>query len=156
MADQLHAVLLALDGETLLLPNSAVAEVASRERVQPIAHAPAWLLGTLDWSNRRVPVVRFELLNGMTLGEPTRRERVVVLQSVGVHVQNGLFAVVAQGYPHLITLNRPALQPAPMRETDRKDLVLSRVRIASQDAVIPDFEVVEADLARAMVFTASN
>lgn len=156
MADQLHAVLLALDGETLLLPNSAVAEVASRERVQPIANAPSWLLGYLDWSNRRVPVVRFELLNGASPGEPTRRERVVVIQSMGVHMQNGLFAVVSQGYPHLITLNRSALQAVPLRETDRKDLVLSRVRIASQEAVIPDFEAVEADLARATVFAATN
>lgn len=151
MADQLHAVLLVLDGETLLLPNSAVAEVASRERVQPAENAPAWLAGHLDWNNRRVPVLRFEQLSGLTPGEPTRRERVVVIHSVGVHVQNGLFALVTQGYPHLITLNRAALQAAPLRETDRRDLVLARVRIASQEALVPDFTAIEADLARASV-----
>lgn len=149
MADQLQAVLLALDGETLLLPNSAVAEVAARDRVQPAVQGPEWLVGALDWNNRRVPVIRFEILNGLTLVEPTRRERVVVIQSFGVHVQNGLFAVITQGYPHLISLNRSALQSVPLRETDRPDLVLSRVRIASQQAVIPDFSVIEADLARA-------
>lgn len=152
MSEQLYAVLLALDQDTLLLPNTAVAEVVSREAVKPADNAPAWLAGYVDWNNRRVPAVRFEVLNGATAVTPTRRERVVIINSLGVHLPAGAIAFVTQGYPHLVTLNRTALKPQVLRETDREDLLLSRVRIASQEAVIPDLETIEADLARAASF----
>ena len=44
----------------------------------------------------------------------------------------GNLAIMTQGYPHLVTLNRAALHPVELDAVDRADLVLSRVRIASQ------------------------
>ncbi|HUP92144.1 MAG TPA: chemotaxis protein CheW [Solimonas sp.] len=147
--EQLYAVLMALNDETLLLPNSAVIEVVAREALgAPPPGAPAWLLGDCEWNNRRVPVVSVEALNGGPPAEMTRRARVVVLHSLGTHLPSGLLAVVAQGYPHLVTLNRTAIKSAPIKETDRRDLVLTRVRIASQEAMIPDLGTIEAELVR--------
>jgi len=59
--------------------------------------------------------------------------------------------VLSQGYPHLVTLNRAALESVPLLESDREDLVLSRVRIASQQALIPDLDTIEAEIARAQM-----
>ena len=148
MNDQIYAVLIPLDGDTLLLPNSAVMEVISRDTVRPVDGAPPWLLGNYEINGRRVPVISFEVLNGRSLPETARRSRVVLLHSVGQHIEGHAIGVLTQGYPHLVTLNRNAISPAPLRDDDRVDLVLSRVRIASQDAVIPDLETIEADLKR--------
>lgn len=148
--EQIYAVLMALDGDTLLLPNAAVAEVVSRDTLQaPEANSPAWLAGYCDWNNRRVPVVSFEGLNGATPTGDSRRARIVVLNSFGTFLPSGLLAVLTQGYPHLVTLNRAAVKGLPLRSTDRSDLVLSRVRIASQEAAIPDLAAIEGEVARA-------
>lgn len=148
MNDQIYAVLMMLEGDTLLLPNAAVIEVISRDSVRPVEDSPAWFLGNYEANGRRIPVVSFEAMNGASLPEITRRSRVVLLHSFGRHLEAHAIGVVAQGYPHLVTLNRTALTPMELRDTDRSELVLSRVRIASQEAAIPDLETIEEDLLR--------
>ncbi|MDM4769387.1 chemotaxis protein CheW [Solimonas sp. SE-A11] len=147
--EQIYAVLMALEGDTLLLPNAAVAEVVARDSLQPAEPgAPGWLAGYCDWNNRRVPVISFEAANGSGHNAESRRARVVVLNSFGTHLPSGLLAIVSQGYPHLVTLNRSAVKPLELRPTDRADLVLARVRIANQEAAIPDLAALEAEVAR--------
>lgn len=147
--EQLYAVLMALNQDSLLLPNAAVVEVVSRDRVEAAAAgSPAWLIGWTPYNGRRLAVVSFETLNGAALPAENRRGRIVIVNSLGTHLDGGQFALLVQGYPHLVTLNRTAVQPASLRETDRADLVLSRVRIASHEAAIPDLSAIEADLVR--------
>lgn len=151
MSDQIYAVLMAVEGDTLLLPNIAVNEVIPRDRVQSAGEgSPAWFDGYLDWNNRRIPVVRFEALNGAIPVGGSRRERVAVISSAGVHLQGATLGIVTQGHPHLVTLNRNAVRPGELREGDREDLLLARVRIASQEAAIPDLDMIEANLVRVM------
>ncbi|WP_020648540.1 chemotaxis protein CheW [Solimonas variicoloris] len=147
---QLYAVLIALAGDTLLLPNLAVAEVVARDAVQPNPRLPPWLPGLLEWNGRRLPVLRFEPLNRGEAASDPRRERLVVLNSNGRHLPSGQFALVTQAYPHLVTLNRAALQPLPLRERDRPELLLARARVANQEALIPDLDMLEAEIARAL------
>ncbi|MFT4047236.1 MAG: chemotaxis protein CheW [Solimonas sp.] len=147
---QLYAVLIALAGDTLLLPNVAVAEVVARHAVQPAPQLPAWLAGELDYDGRRLPVLRFERLNRGKADGDARRERVVIVHSHGRHLPSGQFALITQAYPHLVTLSRAALQPLALREGDRDELVLARVRIANQEALIPDLERIEAEIAGAL------
>lgn len=153
-ADELYAVLMSVHDDILLLPNVAVAEVMARDALQPSSDGPEWLAGHCDWNNRRVPAVRFELLNDRTgsgtRGGDPRRERIVVLHSLGRHVPGGYIALVAQGYPHLVTLNRAAMRPNALDSADDEALVLSRVSIASQVALIPDLEALEARVAGAL------
>lgn len=146
--EQIYAVLMTIHEDTLLLPNATVAEVLARDALQADAAGPEWLLGYCDWNNRRVPVVRFEQLNRGSAPTDPRRERLVVLNSLGRHLPSGHLAILTQGYPHLVTLNRAAVRTMQLRDTDRDDLVLSRVRIANQEALIPDLEQIEAEIAR--------
>jgi chemosensory pili system protein ChpC len=149
-ADELYAVLMAVHDDTLLLPNSAVAEVLARDALRPAGGGPDWLAGFCDWNSRRVPAIRFEMLNGGARGGDPRRERIVVLHSLGRAIPGGCIALVALGYPHLVTLNRAAMHPMALDATDREALVLARARIASQVVLIPDFEAVEVEIAGAL------
>lgn len=151
MSQALHTVLLALSGDTLILPNSSVGEVMPADRVVKDEKAPAWLAGQVDWDQRRVPVLRFETLNGAPPpAEASRRERVVILHTLGVHWPSALVGIITQGYPHLVSVNQNALRPADLLDTDRADLILARTRIGAQLAAIPDLATLEADLARAL------
>lgn len=148
-AQTLYAVMIAIDGDTLLLPNSAVAEVVPRESA--IAHRDGlngWL-GDIQWNGRSVPLVQLETLMGRTLRSTGRRARIVILHGVAAGDGGRHLAVVAQGYPHLVTLNSAALTAEPLREDDDDRWVLGRCRVASQLTMIPDLAAVDAVLASA-------
>jgi len=147
---QLYAVLVALQSDTLLLPNLAVAEVVAMQDVRPLPGAPAWFAGLINWQGQELPVARFELLNNGGADLPSRRTRVVVVNSVSTRLSAGRYGLMAEGYPHLVTLNRAALRPADPRPQDSPGLVLSRVRVASQEALIPNLERIEQEMARVL------
>jgi chemosensory pili system protein ChpC len=147
---ELYGALIALTGDTLLLPNAAVAEVVSPDRMERApAGGPPWLIGRVAYNNRQLPVVQFEMLNGASRTEQTRRTRLAIVNAVTDQVRAGQYAIVCQGYPHLVTLNRTALRAEPLVSTDQAQLVLTRVGIANTSALIPDLESIEAALGRA-------
>lgn len=146
--EELYAVMIAVEGDTLLLPNAAVAEVMTHEALQHEDDMPNWLLGYCNYNQRRIPVIAFERLNGLDSAPVQgKRERIVVVNSLGTQLAVGAVAFLAQSYPHLVTLNRAAVKPLPLRATDRPDLVMARVKIANAEALIPDFETIEVELA---------
>jgi len=147
---QLYAVLVALQADTLLLPNLAVAEVVAPEGLRPLPGAPTWFAGLLNWQGRELPIARFELLNNGAAEPPSRRTRVAVINCVSTRLVTGRYGILAEGYPHLVTLNRAALKPAEGRPQDSGDLVMSRVRVASQEALIPNLERIEAEMAEVL------
>lgn len=147
MADTLFAVLIQIEDDALLLPNAAVAEVTVMDRFEAAEPgAPAWLAGWHSTAERRVPVLSFEGLCGQRAPETHKRQRVVIVNPIGQRVHAGAFALLAQGHPHLLTLKWEAIAAIELRAGDRDDLILSRVRVAGQEAVIPDLERIEAEL----------
>jgi chemosensory pili system protein ChpC len=143
---QLYAVLVALQSDTLLLPNLAVAEVVSLDGLRPLSGSPPWFAGLLPWQGRELPIARFELLNNGAAEPPSRRTRIAVINSVSSRLSAGRYGILTEGYPHLVTLNRSALRPAESRPQDG-ELILSRVRVASQEALIPNLERIEIEMA---------
>ena len=146
--EDVYAVLVSLAADTLLLPNAAVAEVISADLMEPPPPgAPAWLAGQVTYNNRRLSVVRFETLNGSSAGGDTRRTRLAVMQPITSSLRTGQYAIVCQGYPHLVTLNRTALRKEELVSGDNEDMVLTRVSIANTSALIPNLEKLEQILA---------
>jgi chemosensory pili system protein ChpC len=147
--DELYAVLVSLSSDTLLLPNAAVAEVVSADALQPPGPGlPPWVAGRVTYNNRELVVLRFEVLNGGAGAEDSRRTRLAVLQPVTTSLRTGQYAIVCQGYPHLVTLNRAALKKEALVSGDSEDIVLTRVSIANTNALIPNLEKIEQLLAQ--------
>ena len=147
--DQVYAVLVQILADSLLVPNLAVADVVPRTDLTPIAGSPPWVDGLITWQSRRVPVVRFEVANGAPASVPPgRRARVLIVNTTTRDLEAGVFGIVIEGNPHLVTLNRVALQPTELRENDHQELVAARVRIANQEAAIPNFERLERELSQ--------
>jgi chemosensory pili system protein ChpC len=148
MNEALYAVMIQITGDFLLLPNAAVSEVTALDRFEAAAaDAPAWLAGWHATAERRIPVLSFEALSGHPRPEVAKRSRIVIVNPIGRRVGGGGFALLAQGHPHLISINRGTINPVNLLPADRDDLVLSRVRVAGQESVIPDLEQIEARLA---------
>jgi chemosensory pili system protein ChpC len=152
---QLYAVLVTLQNDTLLLPGLALAEVASPGGLRPQGHAPPWFAGILPWQGRELPVARFELMNNGAAEPAGRRTRVAVINAIGRHLVPQHFGLMCEGYPRPVTLNRVALRPDEPRTQDSAGLTLCRVKVASQLAVIPNLEHIETELARVLAQSAA-
>jgi chemosensory pili system protein ChpC len=145
--DQVYAVLVPILADSLLVPNLAVADVVPRVEIKPLSGAPPWFEGLLNWQGRRVPVLRFEVANGAPAEiPPGRRARVLIVNATSHELESEAFGLIVEGNPHLVTLNRVAMQATPLRDSDRDEFVAARVRIANQEAVIPNFERIERNL----------
>lgn len=137
---QLYCALVAVAGDTLLLPNSAVSEAVGLNALIPHVGEPNWLAGTLEWGRRSLTAIHFEVLNGAAPTPLSRRARLVVLQALDAAGTAAPLALVAQAYPHLITVTRDAITALPLRAEDDPALVLARVRVGNSEALIPDLD----------------
>lgn len=146
---ELFGHLLSLEEMALLLPRPAMLEIQGMDAVALETGGPGWLLGTARWREQRLPVMSIEAMMGRQLPARSRRSRLAVVNSLGTHLENGLFMVVIQGYPHLTALSPDILRSVPLLPQD-EDVVLSRVRLANTEAVIPDLEAIERRLSEAL------
>jgi chemosensory pili system protein ChpC len=148
--EEIYGQLVPIENDTLLLPNSAVVEMRSMDEVVLRTEPPAWLLGTMRWRDHELPVISLEGIMNREVPARSRRTRVLVVNSLGVKLQTPMFALIAQGYPHLTALNRTAVQLSQKEKRDPETIVMARVRVANTLSLIPDLEAIERGIATAM------
>lgn len=148
-AKEVYGHLIPVHEQFLIVPKMAVLEVVGMESIAVETSGPAWLLGRAQWHGKDLAVVSVEAMAGGKMPARTRRTRAVVMNGFGGHLDDGLFMLLAQGYPHLTALNAAALVAQPPRPED-KDIALSRVRLASTEAIIPNLENIELRIATAV------
>jgi len=154
---ELYSLLIPLRNERILVPRMCVAEVIAfadtEKREDP--NAPDWLLGTVDWNGRRVPVISLDDSGGQSdspSGRKGSRSRIVIFHAIGGALKSGYYGVLTQGFPQLVRVNRDVLTrdnetPPPFGQP-----MLCRVRMIHEFPLIPDLEQIEqrlADLATA-------
>jgi chemosensory pili system protein ChpC len=145
--DELFCVLLALDGERLLLPRQALVEAVAWAELLPMPGAPAWYPGTLNWNGQSVPVVSFEAMLGRDVTMLSGRTRIALLRTVGDRIPGRLLGVVVQGFPQTLRVIRESLKPDEAASPPERGPVLCRVRMVNESALIPDLESLEAMVA---------
>jgi len=151
LPEQIYGALISLNGETWLLPNAAIADVLAFEHVEINTGSPDWLLGFVDWRDRRLPLVAVEGLLGLPIPERMPRARLLVVNTVTDQVMAGQYVMVAQGYPHLVTVNERALQQDWSDDLPERDNTACRVRIGTNVALIPNLDRIESKIASALV-----
>lgn len=145
--DEVFCVLLALEGERLLLPRHALVEAVAWADLLPMPGAPAWYPGTLSWNGQAVPVVSFDAMLGRDVATLTGRTRIALLRAVSDRIPGRLLGVVVQGFPQTLRVTRESLKPDEAALPPERGPVLSRVRMVNEAALIPDLESLEAMVA---------
>jgi chemosensory pili system protein ChpC len=139
--------LIPLDGMRLVLPNTAIAEVISYQKPEPVADSPAWLLGTISWRGiETMPVIAFETASTEALVTPGKSSRIIVLNTLNEHSELHFYGILAQGIPRLISLDDSTIHDAPEIEGQSHDCVLRHTIIDSQQVIIPDQKALEQNL----------
>ena len=59
-AEELYSLLVPLSEDRLIVPRACVAEVVRFSKPDHEAGAHNWMLGTVSWNGRELPVVSFE------------------------------------------------------------------------------------------------
>jgi chemosensory pili system protein ChpC len=142
--------LIPLQGMSLILPNTCIAEViAYHQPAAPATNAPIWLLGNIDWRGIRIPVISFEAINERADSPSgagfSKTGRIAVLNGIGGDATLPFYGIVTQGIPRLITMDETSIHAIDTPDSPLP-LALQQAMVAEQSVVIPNQDQLESQL----------
>ena len=146
--EELYSLLIPLADERLIVPRACVAEVVRFSKPEQDVGVHEWMVGTVGWSGRELPVVSFEGAIGKDKPAVTGRTRIVVFYASTGQLRSGFFGVLTQGFPQLVRVNEDVLQLHTSEGWSAGAPVLCRVKMINEFPLIPDLERLEAMIAR--------
>jgi chemosensory pili system protein ChpC len=147
-AEELYSLLVPLSDDRLIVPRACVAEVVRFSKTSSREGAEQWMMGTINWNGRSLPVVSFEGAIGKDIPVVTGRTRVVVFFANTGQLKTGYFGILTQGFPQLVRVNREVLKLEAKDGWPEQAPILCRVRMINEFPMIPDLEKIEAMIAR--------
>ena len=147
-AEELYSLLIPLAEDRLIVPRACVAEVVRFSSPEKEAGAHDWMLGSVTWNGRPLPVISFEGALGKDVPAITGRTRIVVFYASTGQLKTGYFGVLTQGFPQLVRVNKDVLQLHTTEGWPQDAPVLCRVKMINEFPLIPNLEKLEAMLAR--------
>ena len=145
---ELYSLLVPLVEDRLIVPRACVAEVVRFTTPEHEMGAHDWMLGTVNWNGRQLPVVSYEGALGKEVPAPTGRTRIVVFYASTGALNAGYFGILTQGFPQLVRVNKDVLKLHTTDGWPKDAPVLCRVKMINEFPLIPDLEKLEAMLAR--------
>lgn len=143
--ETIRCLALPIVGDQVLVPNAVVAEVFAAEEIAPAQGGPEWLLGSLDWRGRRLPLVCMEAALGGRRPEAGARAKVVVMKALTRDPGLTNYAVLVQGIPHQVLATGQLLtREAPVNGA--RPFVAADLQVDGRQAFIPDLDAVERAL----------
>lgn len=146
--EELYSLLVPLNEDRLIVPRACVVEVVRFTTPDHEAGAHKWMLGTVNWTGRELPVVSFEGLLGKDVPATTGRSRIVVFYASTGKLKTGYFGVLTQGFPQLVRVNKDVLDLHTTEGWPDGAPVLCRVKMINEFPLIPDLEKLEGMLAQ--------
>lgn len=147
-ADEIYSLLIPLSGDRLIVPRACVAEVVRFGAPKRPEGSQDWMLGTVSWNGRDLPVISYEGTLGRDVPAATGRTRIVVFVASTGRLKNGYYGVTTQGFPQLVRVNRDVLKLEATDGWPEGAPVLCRVKMINEFPLIPDLEMLELMLAR--------
>lgn len=150
-AEELYSLLVPLSEDRLIVPRACVAEVVRFSQAEKREGSHDWMMGTINWNGRSLPVISFEGAVGKEVPVVTGRTRVVVFYANTGKLKIGYFGVLTQGFPQLVRVNRDVLKLESKDGWPEGAPVHCRVRMINEFPMIPNLEQIEAMLATEML-----
>ena len=148
---ELYSLLVPLSEDRLIVPRACVVEVVRFTKPDTEVGAHSWMLGTVNWNGRDLPVASFEGALGKEVPVATGRTRIVVFYATTGQLKSGYFGVLTQGFPQLVRVNKDVLQLDAAEGWPETAPVLCRVKMINEFPLIPDLERLENMLADELI-----
>ncbi len=151
MSDQhmLRGQLIPLNQSTLLLPNTAIAEVSRFSGVEPLPSVPPWIHGLIEWRGLTLPLLNIDALLTDRAAVIVENQRIVVLNSISSNTETSFIAIAAAGNPHLMKLVEEALDDG-LAEEHSSPYIHAQYPIGKKNALVPDLNAIEEHLCETM------
>ena len=135
------SIRLPLEGKTVLLPYSLVAEVASLS----LRPKEGSFLGAVEWRGVRIPVFSIERGCGESVEILAGRVRLAVLYGVSASAKRPYDALTLAGMPHTESItSSQLLAPTDTESTGACKLLGLAARFGAETLYIPDIHELEA------------
>ncbi|MFZ5638202.1 MAG: chemotaxis protein CheW [Pseudomonadota bacterium] len=141
--NDIRGVLIQISGAQLLLPNAATVEVLSYAEPEPIQNAPDWMLGQIRWRGWRLPLVSFARIAGTQSEGASPGTKVIVIKALGGDPKLPYFALMAQGFPRLVTITPDNLIVDTAHMETLPEGIRLRVMFNDDVALVPDLDAAE-------------
>ncbi|MEM7430954.1 MAG: chemotaxis protein CheW [Pseudomonadota bacterium] len=148
---ELYSLLVPLAEDRLIVPRACVVEVVRYTPPTTEAAGDAWMIGSVNWNGRDLPVASFEGALGKEVPATTGRTRIVVFYGTSGQIQTGYFGIITQGFPQLVRVNKDVLQLESTDGWPDSAPVLCRVKMINEFPLIPDLERLEGMLAESLI-----
>ncbi|MDH4046812.1 MAG: chemotaxis protein CheW [Gammaproteobacteria bacterium] len=146
-SEELYSLLVPLAEDRLIVPRACVAEVVRFGKADVSQGGENWMVGSVNWNGRALPVVSFEGMIGKDIPAPTGRTRIVVFYSTSGRLKIGYFGVLTQGFPQLVRVNRQVLRLDSADGWADSAPILCKVKMINEYPLIPDLEKIELMIA---------
>ena len=142
-SEDLYSLLAPLAGGRMIVPRSCVSEIIGSSGIRAVPGAPGWLLGTVQWNGRELPVISLEGACHRPLPETGRRSRIAVFTALTDKLRGGFLGVLTQGFPQLVRVNQDVLEVDSESDYSAEEPILCQLRMMNERPVIPDLERLE-------------
>ncbi len=135
----IHCMLAPTEEDILLLPTNVLAKVVDFQQPSPLADAPSWLIGQIEWEDRQVPVFSFfALINGGDPGKISSRSKIMIIKSLSESGRVPYMGVLLGDLPRMTSIKEFDLEKTG--DKNKSLGVFSRIKLEGQDAIIPDLD----------------
>lgn len=141
-----RSLLIPLNKTLMVLPNTAVAEVAAWQTPNIIDTISNWLLGMVFWRGRSIPLLALEPLIGGQTASGGAHARTIICNTLNGNPQLPFIAIVAQGIPRLQELTAERMEQIIEDAPSASRQPASRLLLDGQPALIPDLDQLESML----------
>lgn len=148
-AEELYSLLVPIAEARLIVPRVCVAEVSGLGQLRLTEHGPDWLIGSVGWKGREVPLVSFEAACDRELPEMTSRTRAVIFHG-SQQMSGTYFAILSQGLPQLVRINRDVVGSDDERNWAPEAPIVCRIRMVNEYPLVPDLGRLEDMLSNAV------
>ena len=136
----LRGVLLPMQNTQLLLPNATVSEVISYRETEEIVNAPDWLVGSITWRQRKVPVVAFEYFLENKIGAPGYRARIALCHNISDKPKMPFVGIICNSIPKLARVNDETIDENYLNGV-LPEMTLKHFSYNDEETWLPDVEL---------------
>ena len=144
--EQMRAVLMALPGGKLMLPNTTVSEIITYAAPEAVEGKPEWFLGVIRWKGYRLPLISFSAMSGWTPRESVTGAKIAVLKGLSGETKLPYFAILTSGFPRLVNIASDHLIDDP----EHANQFYYSASLDGDAVSIPNLETVEATIRDAL------
>lgn len=137
---EVRALLIPTAGIDLLLPNASLSEIIDYRNPTepPQGNRPAWLLGSVMWRQRAMPVISIERMMSQPFDADAPKLRIAVCYGLGTKGTYPYVGLVAKGVPRMARVTESSISVAEPMLLQADWPIMARVNIQGKEALIPD------------------